>query len=217
VPGGFLVGCLLASALVAVEPPYSLTGKVVAVADGDTLTILVDRTQHKIRVANVDCPERGQPFGTRAKQLTSALAFGKTVTARVLKVDRYERLVAEVAVPTDEGHVDLSEELVRAGLAWWYRKYAPDEEQLEALEAEARKENRGLWAHPDPMAPWEWRQIQRARWVPEEPQKQPTAGGYWLNTSSGVRHNRSCEWFGKTKRGRPCGPEDGKPCGICGG
>jgi len=142
----FHTGLLLALCLVAVpvvaaevpEPPFTLTGKVVGIADGDTITVLVGTTQHKIRVGSIDTPERGQAFGTRATQFTSKLVFGKTVTVRVVKIDRYDRSVGRVTVPTEDGPVDLSAELVRAGLAWWYRKYAPDDEELAKLEAEAR-------------------------------------------------------------------------------
>ena len=135
-----------------------LTGKVVRVADGDTITLLVDETQHRIRLHGADCPERGQPFGTRAKQFTSNLVFGQTVTVRVVDVDRYKRLVCRVTLP--EGR-DLSEELVRAGLAWWYKHYAPDDKMLARLETDAREAKRGLWADPNPVPPWQWR---RQRW-----------------------------------------------------
>ena len=135
-----------------------LTGKVVRVADGDTITLLVDQTQHRIRLHGIDCPERGQPFGTKAKQFTSNLVFGQTVTARVVDVDRYGRQVCRVTLPDGK---DLSAELVRAGLAWWYRHYAPDDEELAKLEAEAREEKRGLWVDPEPVPPWEWRKSKR--------------------------------------------------------
>jgi micrococcal nuclease len=98
------------------------TGKVVAIADGDTLTLLVDRQQLKIRLAEIDTPERGQPYGSRAKEALSQLAVGKR--ARVLAVDRdrYGRTVGLVYV----GDTDVNAELVRRGAAWVYRKYAKD-------------------------------------------------------------------------------------------
>ncbi|NQT17374.1 MAG: thermonuclease family protein [Planctomycetes bacterium] len=106
----------------------------------------------------------------------------------------------------------LSIELVRNGLAWWYRKYAPKDKQLATLEEEAREAKRGLWADATPVPPWEWRSRKRGTSQPKE-----GSGLHWLNTSSNVRHNSSCQWFGKTKRGRFCGPEEGKACGMCGG
>ena len=104
--------------------------------------------------AGIDCPEKRQAFGNRAKQFAPALVFGKTVTVSVLDVDRYGRTVGEVILP--DGRV-LNHELVRAGLAWWYRKYAPDDDTLKQLEAEARQAKRGLWVEPNPMPPWAWR------------------------------------------------------------
>ena len=102
-------------------PPETLTGKVVSIADGDTITLLVGKTQHKIRVSDIDCPERKQPFGTKAKQFAGKMAFGNVVTVRVVTTDRYGRLVARVILPDGK---DLSTELVKAGLAWHYKKYS---------------------------------------------------------------------------------------------
>ena len=135
------------------------TGKVVAVADGDTVSVLRDGTTTvKIRLNGIDCPEKKQPFGTRAKQFTSDLAFGKTVTVIEKEKDRYGRTVGEVILPDGRS---LNHELVRAGLAWWYRRYAPNDAELEALEAEARAGKRGLWVDTDtaapPVQPWAWR------------------------------------------------------------
>ncbi|MFC1597102.1 thermonuclease family protein [Planctomycetota bacterium] len=197
--------------------PKSLTGKVVSIADGDTVTILVDKTQHRIRFDSIDCPERGQAFGTRAREFTSRQVFQKLVTVRVTDKDRYGRYVGRVIYEgkDDKGKpvsLDLSVELVRNGLAWWYRKYAPKDKQLAKLEEEAREAKLGLWADPKPVPPWEWRSRKREASQPKE-----GTGSHWLNMSSNVRHNSSCEWFRKTKRGRFCGPEEGKPCGICGG
>lgn len=131
-----------------------VVGKVVKIADGDTITVLEGRTQHKVRLYGIDCPERGQAFGKKAKQFTSSMAAGKTVTLIVRDKDRYGRLVADVVLP--DGQV-LNYEIVRAGFAWWYQKYAPGNKSLEALEAEAREKRRGLWYDKEPVPPWEWR------------------------------------------------------------
>ena len=201
------------------EPlPESLTGRVVSVADGDTVTVLVDRIQHKIRLDSIDCPERGQPFGTRARQFTSGAVFGKPVTVRVTDKDRYGRYVGRVIYQgkDEKGKpvsLDLSVDLVRVGLAWWYREYAPKDKQLAKLETEAREAKRGLWSDPHAVAPWEWRHRGRK----STPPAGDGSGEYWLNTSSGVRHNSTCRYFKNTKQGRPCGPNEGKPCKLCGG
>ena len=129
------------------------TGKVVGVHDGDTFTILHDGKAEKVRVNGIDSPELGQPFGMKAKQYASALIFGRVVTAKTSGTDRYGRTVGD-AVLADGRH--LSREMVRAGFAWWYRRYSNDRD-LEALEAEARQSKRGLWADASPTAPWEWR------------------------------------------------------------
>jgi endonuclease YncB( thermonuclease family) len=130
------------------------TGKVVAIADGDTLTLLVDHRQLKIRLAEIDTPERGQPYGSRAKEALSQLAFGKRARVVAVDRDRYGRTVGRVYV----SDTDVNAKLVRRGAAWVYRKYAKDQ-SLFALEAEARRAKRGLWGLPEAerVPPWEWR------------------------------------------------------------
>jgi endonuclease YncB( thermonuclease family) len=149
--------------LLAVIPAGAqvITGRVVGVADGDTLTALEGRVRHKIRLNGIDAPEMGQPFSNQAKEYASSLAFGKTVTVRRRSTDRYGRMVADVELP---GGGSLNREMVRAGLAWWFRRYAPKERELARLEREARDARRGLWAGPaPPVAPWEWRKQARPR------------------------------------------------------
>jgi endonuclease YncB( thermonuclease family) len=132
--------------------------KVVGIADGDTITVLRNREPVRVRLNGIDAPEKAQPFATRAKEFTSSLAFGKVVTARVKDRDRYGRLVADVILPDGR---NLNHELVRAGFAWWFRRYAPNDRALADLEAEAREAKRGLWADPKPVPPWEWRATKR--------------------------------------------------------
>jgi micrococcal nuclease len=112
------------------------SGRVVSIADGDTLTVLrADRSQVKIRLHGVDTPETGQDFGTWAKEAAAAMAFGKDVTSRPVDRDRYGRTVAEIILPDGRS---MNHELVRDGWAWWYREYAPKDRQLERLESEAK-------------------------------------------------------------------------------
>ena len=92
-----------------------------------------------------------QAFGTRARQFTSDLTFRQTVTVKLRDVDRYGRLVAEVILPDGRS---LNHELVRAGMAWWYRQYARSDATLAQLEAEAKAVKRGLWHDPQAVAPW---------------------------------------------------------------
>jgi endonuclease YncB( thermonuclease family) len=132
--------------------------KVVGVADGDTIRVLRDRELIKIRLHGIDCPEKGQALGNRARQFTSGLAFGKNVGIQVKDRDRYGRTVAVVVLPDGRS---LNAELVRAGLAWHYRRYSRNRE-LQRLEDEAREAKRGLWADPQPVPPWECRKAPRS-------------------------------------------------------
>ena len=129
------------------------SGRVVGVSDGDTIKVMHNGKAEKIRLYGIDCPEKAQPFGTQAKQFTSAMVFGKAVTVQVIDMDRYGRTVADVILP--DGRV-LNRELIAAGLAWWYKRYSQDK-SLGLLEAEARAARRGLWADPHPVPPWEFR------------------------------------------------------------
>ncbi|WP_278412719.1 thermonuclease family protein [Stutzerimonas kunmingensis] len=132
-----------------------ITGQVVAIADGDTLTLLTPAKQQiKIRLAEIDTPESRQPYGQKAKQALAALTFRKQVNADVESVDRYGRSIARISV----NGVDVNRALVESGAAWVYRAYNRDKSLLQA-EAEARAAKRGLWALPESerVAPWDWR------------------------------------------------------------
>ncbi len=129
-------------------------GRVVGGIDGDTIDVIHNGEVDRIRLHGIDCPEKGQPFGTRAKQATAEHVFGKDVTVATHGKDKYKRTIAEVLFPDG---TNVNRELVREGWCWWYRKYAPGEKQLEQLEQEAREAHKGLWAEPLPVPPWEWR------------------------------------------------------------
>jgi len=112
----------------------------------------------KVQLHGIDCPEKKQPYGTKAKRFTSDRAFRNEVEVRIKDTDRYGRIVSVVILSDGK---NLNWELVGAGMAWWYRRYAPDDGMLERLEAGARAEKRGLWADKNPIPPWEWRKMQR--------------------------------------------------------
>lgn len=153
---GLLIGFLLAGCK---QPAQGLEGQVVGVADGDTITVLVGgRTQVKVRLAEIDAPEKLQAFGQRSKQSLSNMVFGKTVRVEQRDVDRYGRVVGRVFV----GTTDVNAEQVREGMAWVYRRYARDKSLL-TIEQEAREARRGLWSDPHPMPPWEYRHGGRER------------------------------------------------------
>ena len=148
----------------------TISGKVVGVSDGDTVTVLdANREQFKIRVSGIDAPEKAQPFGQRSKESMSALVFGKDVDVRWNKRDRYQRIVGKVMMADpncrmtqcpktlDAGHTQVT-----VGLAWWYRKYAKeqspeDAQRYEVAEQEAKSRRVGLWADGQPTPPWDWR------------------------------------------------------------
>jgi endonuclease YncB( thermonuclease family) len=132
----------------------TIQGKVVAITDGDTATILMDNIQYKIRLAEIDTPEKGQPYGARSKEALSALIFGKEVTAKVQERDRYGRYVARLYV----GDIDVNRVMVGQGAAWVYRQYLTDKSLLQ-VEQDAKGAKRGLWGLPEAenVPPWEWR------------------------------------------------------------
>jgi len=149
----WVLGLVLLSWL-SVAAAEEFTGKVIGVSDGDTVTVLRDKTPVKVRLNGIDCPETGQPFGSRAKEETSELVFGKSVRVIRRDTDRYGRTVADVFL--SDGRM-LNQELVRSGYAWWYRKYAPNDGTLAKLEEEAKTSKRGLWSQPGAIVPWDWR------------------------------------------------------------
>ncbi len=149
-----LLALALSPALAGLVGAADESARVVGVSDGDTLTVLREQTRVRIRLYGIDAPETGQDYGSRAKELASSLAFGETVEVRVHDTDRYGRTVADIILPDGRW---LNREMVGSGMAWWYRKYAPDDRALARLEAEARTAGRGLWSQTDPVPPWSWR------------------------------------------------------------
>lgn len=130
-----------------------MTGKVVGVSDGDTITIL-DQTNatHKIRLADIDAPEKSQPFGMASKKTLSDLCFSKQAAIEDQGYDRYGRIIAVVHC----NGIDANMEQVRRGMAWAYIKYLKRKELI-AYEQEARRNRSGLWLDENPMPPWDWR------------------------------------------------------------
>ena len=150
----------------------TLTGTVVSVTDGDTITVLdAHHEQHKIRVAGIDAPEKSQPFGQRSKESLSAMVFGKEVDVHWHKQDRYGRIIGKVWVqpvgcPSCPKTLDAGLAQLTVGLAWWYEKYAKEQSpedagRYEFAEHEARAKRAGLWADGHPVPPWEWRKGER--------------------------------------------------------
>src|SRR5215467_5702625 len=135
-------------------------GSVVSVLDGDTIEVLHNSRAERIRLNGIDCPEKGQAYGKKAKQAASELVFGKEVTLQTYGKDKYGRTIADVLLPDG---TNVNHTLVKDGWCWWYRKYAPGDTILEGLEKDAREAKKGLWADPAPIPPWVYRKAKRGQ------------------------------------------------------
>ena len=134
------------------------TGKVVGVSDGDTITVLVGKTQKKIRMMGIDAPESSQPFGAAAKQALSEAVFGQQVVVKWKEKDDYDRTLGFVFLNGKQ----INAAMIEAGYAWHYKQYSQDP-SLAALENAARAAKRGLWADKQqPIPPWDYRHHQAA-------------------------------------------------------
>ncbi len=189
----------------------SFTGKLVKVLDGDTVEVLHNGKAERIRLAQIDCPEKNQPFGQAAKRYVLDVAAHKIVTVQVETVDRYGRTVGEVFLPDSS---NLNKQIVGAGFAWQYKKYSKDTEYSD-LEKNAKGERRGLWQDKTPIPPWEWRKGQRVASI-----TQLRGEGFSCGSKRYCKEMKSCAEakFYLTECGlnRLDGNKDGVPCvAIC--
>ena len=154
----FLVSVFILAASLCVQADV-VSGKVVRVADGDTITVLdAQMQQHKIRLAGIDAPERRQAFGQRSREFLASLVAAQQVEVETEKTDKYGRSVGKVLL---QGR-DVNLAVVAAGLAWHYKEYESEQSPADRLlssnaEQEARDLRKGLWVDPAPEAPWDWR------------------------------------------------------------
>ena len=221
---------LLAAALAVstAAQAYTIEGKVVGISDGDTLTVLdAGKKQHKIRLADIDAPESSQPYGNRARQRLSELAFGKQVVADCREQDRYKRDVCTLTVDGTDVNVDL----VATGHAWVYSQYNRRDD-LPAIQDEARAAAKGLWGQPEAqiVEPSQWRksqkevqlQVQQAK--PKKGGKAKAAVGADFGSCGSKRYcgdMRSCAeaqyYYRQCGVSRLDGDKDGIPCEkLCG-
>ena len=183
-----------------------LTGKVISITDGDTVTVLTDKKQTKVRLAEIDTPEKNQPYGKKAKKALSDFIFGKTVRIEVDTIDRYGRTVGKIFLD----NLNINKEMVRAGHAWVYIQYAKDK-TLFALEKEARVNQLGLWALPEGerIAPWQWRRGKR------NAEKESNLS-FQCGSKTTCRQMQSCAeakyYLMNCGLGRLDGDKDGIPC-----
>ena len=136
--------------LVIASPLFALSGKVVSIHDGDTITILQNKTQIKVRLFGVDAPELKQPYGKKSKQFLANLIAGKVVEVEENGKDRYKRTIGTVYL----NGVDINAQMVANGYAWAYRKFS---KKYTAHESKAKSQKLGLWRDKEPTPPWEWR------------------------------------------------------------
>lgn len=220
----FIVGiflCLVTQALAA-----SFSGQVITVIDGDTIDVLHNNKPERIRLNGIDAPEKGMAFGQAAKEYVLDMVALKMVTVEVKDTDRYGRIVGDVILP--DGRI-LNRDIVKAGYAWWYRKYSKDA-ALGELENGARIARKGLWRDPNPKPPWEWRADTRGGGSDSrvEVGKSATTARaitsilpFHGNTRSGVFHQSSCKDYNCKNciidlSSRDEAISSGyKPCGMC--
>ena len=136
-----------------------LQGRVVSVADGDTITVIdAEKNQHKIRLQSIDAPEKAQAFGAKSKEALYELVHGKTVQVSFIKSDKYGRILGKVLL---DGQ-DICHQQIKAGFAWHYKKYQNEQQPVDrdaysASEIAAKSQKLGLWSEPSPVAPWDFR------------------------------------------------------------
>ena len=200
--------------LFLINPSYSqeYKGNVVGISDGDTFTLLTsDKQQIKVRLSEIDTPEKGQPFGSRSQEALSDLIFSKDVLVVQDDIDRYGRLVGQVYV----GSIHVNRKMVQEGMAWVYRQYMKDETLLQD-EKEAREARRGLWSLPstDHVPPWEWRKGARNATTKKEPTENNPE--FECGTKQYCREMASCEeakyYMEHCGLSTLDGDGDGKPC-----
>lgn len=133
--------------------------KVIGVKDGDTVEVLLEgNVPVVLRLADVDCPEKLQPYGNNAKKFVSDEVFGKQITYYPTKTDRYGRTIAKIYYNKKY----LSEEIIKSGYGWWYKQYSKAT-HLQDVQNKAKKAKKGLWKDKNPIAPWEFRKQKRQK------------------------------------------------------
>jgi len=202
-----------------------ISGKVVAVTDGDTIKVLDSNSvQYKVRLTGIDAPEKAQPFGNASRNHLASMVAGKNVRIESSKTDRYGRVLGKVWVqPRDCSScgktLDANHAQILSGMAWWYRYYAKeqppeDRGRYESAEDEAKKRRLGLWSESNAIPPWAWRKGQRT------PTTNVAATNFQCGSKRYCKEMTSCEeakfYLRKCGQSRLDGDKDGVPCeSIC--
>ncbi|WP_321330515.1 thermonuclease family protein [uncultured Ilyobacter sp.] len=193
----------------------TITGKVIYVSDGDTIHLISNNQKYKIRFYGIDTPEKSQEFGLEAKEFTYNKIFGKTVEVDAKDTDRYGRTVG--VVHYNNGR-DLNFELVKNGYAWWYEQYARNNQQLRMAQDYAKRNRLGLWSHPNPIAPWDYRRGQRSsKTVSKQVESSQKIESVVYVTRTGKKYHRStCRYAAKATRSMPRSEAEALGYGACG-
>ena len=138
--------------LVIASPLFALSGKVVSIHDGDTITVLQGKRQIKVRLFGIDAPELKQPYGKKSKQFLVNLVAGQMVEVEESGEDRYKRTIGTIYL----NGTDINAQMVENGYAWVYRKFS---KKYTPQESKAKKQGLGLWRDKEPIPPWEWRKL----------------------------------------------------------
>ena len=139
------------------QPKMTISGRVLEVYDGDTLTILTPSHKFRVRLFGIDAPEVLQEYGIQSRDLLRDLILGQNVTVEVINVDQYGRAVAVIR----KDLLEINTERVRSGAAWHYHQYAAGEKELAEAQQEAKNAKAGLWQKSHPVPPWEYRQKEK--------------------------------------------------------
>lgn len=207
-----LISLFAGIALTASSLADELSGTVTKVVDGDTADVTQDSGKtERIRFHGIDAPESHQDFGQVAKRHLSGLVAGKRVRVEYKPSrDRHGRIIGKVY----QGGTYVNLEMAKAGYAWHYAQYAPDDRDIAEAEKTARAAKRGLWADPHAIPPWEYRHGGK----PKRPDTAQAAaqGLYWIS-GTGKTHNSSCEHYGSSAKGHFSKEPSGNDCKMCGG
>jgi len=213
------LACALLLFIVGVAEAADFSGKVLAVLDGDTLLVLRNNRPVKVRLAEIDAPEKMQTFGETSRRSLSDMVLGKQVKVSSQAVDKYGRMVAHLGL----NGLDVNAEQIRRGMAWEYSHFHSNK-ALVAMQEEAKQVPRGLWALSDPMPPWEWRKLHPNMDGKFHVASAPVTGG---TISSGCASKKRCSEMTSCEEARhyltQCGIKtldgngDGVPCdNLCG-
>ncbi len=207
-------------------PAYAdISGKVVAVTDGDTIKILdANYVQYKVRLTGIDAPEKAQPYGNASRKHLASLVAGKNVRVESSKSDRYGRVLGKVWVQPNDcpgcgKTLDANHAQIVSGMAWWYQYYADeqsveDRERYKSAVSEAKAQKRGLWRETNPIPPWAWRRGQRTTTT------NVTETNFECGSKRYCREMTSCDeakfYLRECDLYRLDGDQDGVPCeSIC--